>query len=154
MSASEQKVQAAKSTLLYGNLLVAIWIVFGTVGLLLINPLYGWVFLAFAAFSVFIIVRRLLCNSCYYCKSCTKGIAKLSILSLGANRIPGLSKSSLLGMSAFLYIVLTVIPGWLLANSLLQQFDALKVAVLAGLVAVSLFGVAARVKNGDRVVAS
>ncbi len=152
MSNTELKVRATKSSLLTGNLLALVWIVLGTVGCWLVNPLYGYAFLMFSAVSIYIIVRRLLCNSCYYCKSCTKGLAKLSILIRGANRIPGLSKSSILGMSAFAYVVLTVIPSLLLANSLLQEFSLLNALLLGGILLISLYGVAARIKNGDRVI--
>jgi hypothetical protein len=150
LSNNDPKVETTKSSLLSGQLIGLVWIVLGTLGCYLINPLYGWLFLAFASFSVYIIVRRMLCNSCYYCKSCTKGMAKMSILFRGANRIPGLSKGSVIGMSVYLYIVLFAIPGALLASSLLQEFSVFKVGLLAGLLAVSVFGLVMRLKNGNK----
>jgi hypothetical protein len=149
---AEEKVEASKSTLLSGNLLVIIWVVLGTVGCYLINPIVGWVFLAFSALSIYIIIRRLLCNSCYYCKSCTKGMAKLSIMSLGANRIPGLSKGSVLGMAIYVYIILLVIPSCLLVSSLMQQFSILQALSLAGILVISAYSIVARVKKGNKLV--
>jgi len=124
----------------------------GTAACWLVNPIFGYVFLAFSAFSIYLIIRRFLCTSCYYCKSCTKGLAKLSILMRGANRIPGLNKGSIISLTVFAYVVLAVIPGWLLVDSILQGFDLLKLAVLSCLALVSVYGIAARIKNGDKVI--
>jgi len=135
-----EKVQATKPQLLGGNLLALAWILLGTFGCWLINPLYGWLFLGFSAFVIYGIIRRMTCNSCYYCKSCTKGMAKLSLLFLGANHIPGIGKGTILSMNIVFYVVLTLIPGWLLASSLLAEYILLNLAVLLGLVAVSIIG--------------
>jgi hypothetical protein len=154
MSNTEQKVTATKTSVLGGQSLALIWIALGTVGCYLINPLYGWLFLVFSAISVYIIARRFMCNSCYYCKSCTKGIAKLSIIFLGANRVPGLSRSTVVGLAVFLYVALTVVPVFLLAASLQQSFSVETLLVLAGLLAVTVFSVAARIRKGDKLVIS
>jgi hypothetical protein len=71
---------------------------------------------------------------------------------LGANRIPGLSKGSILGMTAYAYVVLLVIPGLLLADSLIQGFSLPSVLVLAGILFVSIYGLAARIKKGDKLI--
>jgi len=154
MSGTEPKVAATKTSVTGGQALALVWIALGTVGCYLINPLYGWLFLAFAAFSVYIIARRFMCSSCYYCKSCTKGIAKLSIMMLGANRIPGLSKGTILGLSVFLYVALTVVPGFLLAVSLQQNYSVVTVSLLAGLLVVTVISLAARLKKGNKLVIS
>jgi hypothetical protein len=129
-----EKIQVTKPQQLAGNLIALIWILIGAYGCWLINPLYGWLFLGFSAFVVYGIIRRMTCSSCYYCKSCTKGMAKTSLLFIGATRIPGLSKSSIWGMNAALYVVLTLIPVWVIVTA--QSFS-LQYLVLAGLIAVS-----------------
>ncbi len=154
MSNTEEKVSATKSSILGGQLLALIWMLLGTVGFYLINPLYGWLFLGFAAFTVYIIARRFMCSSCYYCKSCTKGIAKLSIMLLGANRIPGLSRGTIIGITVFLYVVLTVIPGVMLVSSLMQGFSPINAVLLTALLALSIIALAARIKKGDKLVTS
>ncbi|MGD6933465.1 MAG: hypothetical protein ACQCN5_04580 [Candidatus Bathyarchaeia archaeon] len=133
-----EKIQASKLQLLSGNLLALAWILLGTFGCWLINPLYGWLFLGFSAFVTYGILRRMTCSSCYYCKSCTKGITKLSLLFLGANHIPGMGKGTILAMDTTIYVVLTLIPGWLLTSSLLAEYDLLKLVVLGGLAGVSI----------------
>ncbi|MGD6810694.1 MAG: hypothetical protein ACQCN3_13435 [Candidatus Bathyarchaeia archaeon] len=133
-----EKVQAIKSQLLGGNLLALAWILLGTFGCWLINPLYGWLFLGFSAFVTYGILRRMTCTSCYYCKSCTKGMAKLSLLFLGATHIPGIGKATIAAMDITVYVILTLIPGWLLASSLMAEYSLLKLLVLGGLIAVSI----------------
>jgi hypothetical protein len=124
----------------------------GTFGIWLINPLFSYAFLIFSAIAIYAIIPRMMCNSCYYCKSCTKGLAKLSILMRGANNLPGLSKNSIVGMTIFTFVVLTVIPGWVLTDSLLQGYDTSKLVVLASLIAVSIYGAVMHLKNGNRLI--
>jgi len=87
MTTIEEKVEPTKSLLVSGNALVAIWVALGTISCILISPLTGGLFLGFSVISILIILRRQLCRSCYYCKSCTKGFAKMSILFQGAGHI-------------------------------------------------------------------
>ncbi len=150
----DEKVTAKKSSMLQGQLLTLIWILAGTLGCYLINPLYGWLFLAFSAFSVYIITRRFMCTSCYYCKSCTKGMAKLSIMMLGGNNIPGLGKSTIIGLDTFLYVVLTAIPGALLVSALLQSYNIVYVSMLAALLAITVISLAAKIKKGNKIILS
>ena len=50
-------------------------------------------------------------------------------------------------MTAFTYVVLLLIPGLVLASSILAEFTLLKSILLAFLLSVSLFAIASRVKN-------
>jgi hypothetical protein len=149
----QEKVQTTKASLLSGNLLALAWMLLGTFGIYLINPLYGYAFLIFSTIAVYAIIRRMMCNSCYYCKSCTKGLAKLSILIRGGNNIPGLSKTTIISMTIFAYIALTVIPGGLIVGSLLNGFDILKLAVLSGLAVISVYSLVMHLKNGNKFIA-
>ena len=152
MTTVEEKIETIKSRFISGNLLAAALVILSGVAFALITPLYGWLYLAFSAFSVWIIIRRMLCSSCYYCKSCTKGLAKLSILFLGANKIPGISRGTIVGMTVYLYLVLMVIPIIALANSLITQFNLLMAVALACLVAVSAATVLGRLINRNRAL--
>ncbi len=139
MPTNEEKIHATKPLLTFGAITMAIWIALGTASIYLLNQIVGLLFLGFAAFSVFIVIRRQMCGSCYYCASCTKGFAKTSRLFLGSNHIPGISKGSTIGMTVHLYILLTVIPGALLVSSLMQQFSLINAVLLAGLLAVTVY---------------
>ncbi len=152
MSSVEEKIETVKSRFVTGNLFAVFWVILGTLACWIVNPLFGWVFLGFAFFSIYIIIRRLLCNSCYYCKSCTKGFAKLSILFLGANHIPGITKKSLVGMTVFIFIVLLVTPTSVLASSLLVEYSLVKLIVLTGLVVTSLIALIIRAVNRNKAL--
>mgnify|MGYP000706047994 CR=1 FL=1 len=152
MSSVEEKIETVKSRFITGNLFVVFWVILGTLACWIVNPLFGWVFLGFAFFSIYIIIRRMLCNSCYYCKSCTKGFAKLSILFLGANHIPGITKTSLVGMTVFIFIVLLVTPASVLASSLLAEYSLVKLIVLTGLVITSLIALIIRAVNRNKAL--
>ncbi len=150
MSTVEEKIEAVRSRFVGGNLLALLWIASGTFACSLVNPIFGWLFLGFSALSAYIIVRRLLCNSCHYCKSCTKGFAKLSILFLGANNIPGLSKGSIIGMTVYIFIALMAIPSLVLGGSVLSQFTLLKLVGLVAVLAVSLYALTNKAKDRNR----
>ncbi len=152
MSSVEEKIETVKSRFVTGNLFAVFWVILGTLACWIVNPLFGWVFLGFAFFSIYIIIRRMLCNSCYYCKSCTKGFAKLSILFLGANHIPGITKKSLVGMTVFIFIVLLVTPASVLASSLLVEYSLVKLIVLTGLVVTSLIALIIRAVNRNKAL--
>jgi hypothetical protein len=149
---SEEKMETVKSRFIVGNLLIIAWIFIASAACWLVNPLIGWLFLGFSAFSIYIIVRRFMCNSCYYCKSCTKGPAKLSILFLGANKIPGISNGAIMGMTVFAYTVLTIVPATLLINSLLTSFETLKIISLVSLFGISAVTLSARIINHNKAL--
>lgn len=150
MTNTEEKIETIRSRFAAGNFIALIWILIGTVACWLVNPWIGGFFLAFSTFSVYIIIRRLLCNSCYYCKSCTKGLAKLSILFLGANNVPGLGNGTINGMAIFIYTVLTIIPTIILLYALTPSFDALKIILLTCLLAISTATLIGRFKNRNK----
>jgi hypothetical protein len=152
MSTVEEKIETVKSRFIFGNLFALLCIVLGSVSCWIVDPLLGWFFLVFSLISVFVILRRLMCNSCYYCKSCTKGLAKLSILFLGANRIPGLSNSSVLGMTVFVYIALFIIPIFVLINSLFGELTTLKLTLLIIILGVFAVAVGERFSNRNKAL--
>jgi hypothetical protein len=150
LSVEEEKIEASKSLLIFGNLMITAWIAIGTAAFWVINPTFGWLFLGFSMFSILIVMRRQMCGSCYYCASCTKGFAKLSKLFLGASRIPGIGKGSTLGMAAFIYLLLSIFPGIMLVSSIFQEFSILKLSLLICLLSVSTYNAVTRGKNLTR----
>ena len=144
MSNTEERVETVKPRFIAGNSFALLWIIVGTVACWLVNPRIDWLFLAFSAFSIYIIIRRLLCNSC------TRGFAKLSILFLGANKIPGQNKNTIIGITVFAYFALLLIPGGLLVNPLETSFSSMKLVVLICLLTVSATALIARMTNRNR----
>jgi hypothetical protein len=136
---SEPKIEVSKAFIVSGNLAVFLWIILGLVACWLFSPTAGWGFLIFASFSVYLVLRRLMCNTCYYCKSCTKGFGKLALLFFGKGHILGLGKGAELGYLVFIYGLLSVLPSVLLVFSLNQEFTVVKVLLLAMLLLISLY---------------
>jgi hypothetical protein len=124
--------------------MIAVWIAIGTAAFWVINSMLGWLFLGFSVFSVLIVMRRQMCGSCYYCASCTKGFAKLSKLFLGGSSIPGISKGATWGMTVFIYLLLSIIPGIVLVSSIFQEFSVLKLSLLIGLLLISIYNAVSR----------
>jgi hypothetical protein len=147
MSSNEERIEATKSLLFFGNVITALWIALGTISFWLTNSTLGWIFLGFSAFSILVLLRRQMCSSCYYCKSCTKGFAKLSRLFIGKSHIPGIGKGSEIGMAVFIYSVLSVVPGILLVSSMLQGFSLLRLVLSICLLTISTLNVANRVRS-------
>jgi hypothetical protein len=126
---SNDKREYSKSLLVLGNLGIALWIVLGSIACWFFSPLLGWLFLVSAFMLVFAILRRLGCNSCYYCKSCTSGFGKLADLFFGSGYMAGVNSS--VGLKAFfVYGLLGLVPMGFLAVSIMQDFALTKIAVL------------------------
>jgi hypothetical protein len=126
---SNDKREYSKSLLVLGNLGIALWIVLGSIACWFFSPLLGWLFLVSAFMLVFAILRRLGCNSCYYCKSCTSGFGKLADLFFGSGYMAGVNSS--VGLKAFfVYGLLGLVPMGFLAISIMQDFALTKIAVL------------------------
>jgi hypothetical protein len=150
VSVEEEKIEASKSLLIFGNLMIAAWIAIGTAAVWVINPTFGWLFLCFSTFSILIVMRRQMCGSCYYCASCTKGFAKLSKLFRGASCIPGIGKGSTLGMAVFIYLLLSIFPGVMLVSSIFQEFNLFKLSLLICLLSISTYNAVIRGKQLTR----
>ena len=150
MPGIEEKIETVKSRFVLGNLLAFVWILLGTYACWLVMPWLGWLFLIFSTVSVYIVIRRLFCNSCYYCRSCTKGLAKLSILFLGANKIPGISDGTVKGMTIFIYAALTILPASPLIYSLSASFEAAKIISLACLFGISAVAIVSKIANRNK----
>ncbi|MDX1813442.1 MAG: hypothetical protein R3319_01495 [Candidatus Bathyarchaeia archaeon] len=147
MSGEEEKIVASRSLIFFGNLMITVWIVIGTAAFWVINSMVGLLFLGFSVFSLLIVMRRQMCGSCYYCASCTKGFAKLSKLFLGGSSIPGISKGVTGGMTVFIYLLLSIIPGIVLVSSIFQEFSLLKLSLLIGLLLISIHNAVSRGKK-------
>jgi hypothetical protein len=137
LKAISQEAKAySKSLLILGNLGIALWIVVSAVACWFFNIILGWIFLVFAFILVFAVLRRLGCS--YYCKSCTMGFGKLADLFFGSGRMAGVNSS--LGLKIFFaYGLLGAVPIVFLAVSIMQEFAATKIAVLALLIVLLLY---------------
>jgi len=135
---SKDVKEHSKSLLVLGNLAIALWIVVSAIACWFFNPLLGWFFLVSAFVMVFVILRRLGCNSCYYCKSCTMGFGKLADLFFGSGYMAGVNSSVRLKI-VFVYGLLGLVPMVFLAVSIMQEFAISKIGVLAFLLFLLLY---------------
>jgi hypothetical protein len=135
---SKDVKEHSKSLLVLGNLAIALWIVVSAIACWFFNPLLGWFFLVSAFVMVFVILRRLGCNSCYYCKSCAMGFGKLADLFFGSGYMAGVNSSVRLKI-VFVYGLLGLVPMVFLAVSIMQEFAISKIGVLAFLLFLLLY---------------
>jgi hypothetical protein len=135
---SNEAKEYSKTLLTLGNLAIALWIVLGAIACWFFNPILGWLFLVFAFALIFVILRRLGCSSCYYCKSCTMGFGKLSDLFFGSGHMAGVNSSIRLKV-VFVYGLLGLVPLIFLAVSIMQEFSIAKIGVLAFLLFLLLY---------------
>ena len=119
----------SNTLLVFGNVAIVLWIVLSAVSCWLFNPVVGWFFLVLALVLIFGVLRKLGCNSGYYCKACTIGFGKLADLFFGDGYMVGVSSSGVLKL-VFVYGLLGVVPIGFLVVSLTQEFAASKIVVL------------------------
>jgi hypothetical protein len=135
---SKDAKKYSKSLLVLGNLGIALWIVISAIACGFFNPLLGWLFLVSAFVMIFVILRRLACSSCYYCKSCTMGFGKLADLFFGNGYMAGVNSSVRLKI-VFVYGLLGLVPLIFLIVSIMQEFAIFKIGVLAFLLFLLLY---------------
>jgi len=135
---SNEAKEYSKALLTVGNLGIVLWIMLGAVACWFFNPLLGLLFLVAAVALIFAVLRRMGCSSCYYCKSCTMGFGKLADLFFGEGYMAGVKSSRTLKI-IFVYILLGVIPIAFITVSVIQDFAATKIAVLAVLLVLLLY---------------
>ncbi len=136
---SEEKLEFTKPFLIGGNLALLAWVFFAFLGTWFYNQVYGWMLLAFTAALIYMILRRLGCSSCYYCKSCTSGFGRLAGAYFGKGITKKGSVGNRIGLIAFIYLLLAPIPTAFLILSILQTITLIKVVVLICLIALSIY---------------
>jgi|WetSurMetagenome_2_1015567.scaffolds.fasta_scaffold64496_2 hypothetical protein len=136
---------AARAAL--GNIGILLWLGVGSIAIWFSN-LFSALIFAFVAFIVvYGIVRKQLCKTCAYCKTCTMGFGKLSELIFGKAELGGVSSHTLLTLLVVVYSLLTVIPTIVITLSIIQGYALAKTAVLAFLLIILFYSVATKRKK-------
>ena len=128
----------SKSELIFGNLLIVLWILLGAYSCWLLYPLSGIVFFALASFLVFFELGKHGCQTCYYCKTCTIGMGKLPELFFRKAGTANVNKKAM-KLFPFVYLLLSLVPIVLYVISLVQIITVLKIATLALLLMFSIY---------------
>src|SRR4030042_4341532 len=100
-----------KSTIFFGNLMMFIWIILGTVAVWFIDPIFAGLYLALALIMVYIVLRKLICTNCYfYDKCCALGWGKLAAKMFKQGKVENFNESIGIRLAPLTYGLLTIIP--------------------------------------------
>ncbi len=135
---SEEKLEFKRSLLILGNLGLLAWLLLAFLSVFLYNQVYGWLYLLSTG-MILIILRRLGCSTCCYCKTCTSGFGRLAGVFFGTGLLKKGSVGNRLGLIVFIYFLLLTLPSALLFIWLSQTFSLLAVSLLTCLLAVSVY---------------
>ena len=138
-----------KSTALFGNLMMLIWIGLGTLAIWFYNPFFAWIFLASALIMVYIVLRKLVCTNCYYYdKICGLGWGKLSAKMFKKGDIEKFNNSIGIKIAPLTYGLITIVPVIVIIISIILVFNFYKLIVLILILLVSFYSGGIRRKYG------
>jgi len=129
-----------KLGIIFGNFVMILWIILGTIACYFFHPLIALIYLVFAVIMIFLVLRKLVCTNCYYYgKWCPVGWGKLSALFFKKGSIEKFSTGLGIKLAPFTYGLLTLIPVVLIIISVIQKFDTSKIIVLILLILISFY---------------
>jgi hypothetical protein len=146
-SLTEEKLEFTKSFLINGNLALLAWVFLAFFATWFYNQIYGWLLLVLTTALIYLILRRLGCSSCYYCKSCTSGFGRLVGVYFGRGYTKKGSIGNRIGLVAFIYSLLAPLPTIFLSLSMFHNPTLLKVSILTCLIAISTYSLTTWVRN-------
>jgi hypothetical protein len=138
-SLSEEKLEFKRQLLVLWNLALAGWVFLAFGGIWFYNQIFAYLFLAFTAALIYLVLRRLGCSSCYYCTACTSGFGRLAGAFFGTGYLKKGSVGNRIGLVGFIYVLLFPVPAALVVLSITSEVSALKVLVLGLLLFVSAY---------------
>lgn len=140
--------ESPKSKIIFGNLLILLWIGLGIIACGFLSSLIAWIYLIFSLVMVFIVLRKLICTNCYYYnKWCCFGWGKLSALLFQKGDINKFTGSIGIKFAPAVYGLLVLVP--LIAGiiSIIKSSSAAKLTVLLLLFLISFYNGAVRRKS-------
>lgn len=135
---TDEKIQFTRRLLVLGNLSLLVWVFTAFFAVFLYNQIVGWLYLLFLMFMVYGILRRLGCNNCYKCKTCTSGFGWLAGAFFGSGSVRKESMGNRRGLVGFMYALLLVLPTVLLSILILDAVSYVYVIVLVWLWALAV----------------
>ena len=136
---AEEKLEFSRRLLVLGNLGLLAWVLLAFLSLFFYSPIYASLYLIVEALTIYVILRRLGCSSCYNCKTCTSGFGRLAGAFFGKGNIKKGSVGNRLGIVGFVYFLLFAVPIAVSVYSLVGAFSITEIAVLVALLAVALY---------------
>jgi hypothetical protein len=139
----------SKRSIILNNLVMVLWIALGTISCWFLSPLVAWIYLGLGIVVVYIVLRRLVCTSCYYYdKWCGLGWGKLSALFFRQGDMSEFGSGIGLKLAPAVYGLLSLVPIILVIVAMVQRFSVPRLVVLVLLLMVSAYsGVISRKKG-------
>jgi len=137
-TAGRYRKDYSKAELIFGNLAIILWIGLGALSCALFFPLTAVLYFALAAFLIFYELGKHGCVTCYYCKTCTIGIGKLPELFFRQAGTANVNRRAL-KLFPFAYLLLSALPIILIVISFFQETAIYKIALLATVLAFSIY---------------
>ncbi|MCW4004496.1 MAG: hypothetical protein NWE95_11360 [Candidatus Bathyarchaeota archaeon] len=136
---TQQKLEFTRPLLILGNLTLLGWLFLAFLSVYIFNEIYGYLYLLLLTITIYGILRRLGCNSCYMCKTCTSGFGRLAGVFFGKGFVKKESAGNRRGMIAFVYFLLFPLPTTVLALTIWNAFSFTVLAVFACLLTVAFY---------------
>lgn len=128
------------STIVFGNIIMLLIMVIGTIAVWYLLGWWAWFYLAFSLIMVYIVLRRLVCRNCYYYdKWCALGWGKISAKIFKKGKLEDFAKSPGLKIAPAVYGLMMFIPIIAIIISIILVFDYTKVGVLILLILFSIY---------------
>ena len=146
MAASRTTKEYSFFELVFGNLVIVLWISLGAISLGLFNSIAATGYFLIVAFLIFYEIGKHGCVTCYYCKTCTIGMGKLPELFFKKKGKANVNKAAM-RLFPFAYVLLSLLPIAVVVYSIVQELMILKVVLLAAVLAFSFATGAARLRH-------
>ena len=130
--------QYSKVELLLGNLIIILWISLGSLSFSLFNPFVAIGYFFVTAFLIFYELGKHGCLTCYYCKTCTIGMGKLPELFFRQKGTANVNRKAL-RLFPVVFIMLSLVPMFLIIFSVFQEFAIYKIVLLAAILMFTLY---------------
>lgn len=129
-----------KSTAIFGNLLMIIWVIVGAVTIWFFNPYIAIMYFLLVTFMIYIVLRKLICTNCYYYdRWCGLGWGKLAARLFKKGDMEDFNESTGLKLAPLVYGILMFVPLILLIILLIQDFDVAKFGLLILVILMSIY---------------
>ena len=137
-TAERQRKSYSIPELFFGNSLIVMWAIAGTLACALFVSYAALLYLGLTAFLIFYELGKHGCVTCYYCKTCTIGMGKLPEFFFKESGTANVNKRAQ-RLFPLIYLLLSALPIALVAISAVGGFSAYKIILLAAILLFSFY---------------
>jgi len=129
-----------KNLVIFGNLVLFVWIILDTVAFLLFDITVGIVFLLVTLILIYGLLNILGClRPCYNCIKCTHGMGRLAALYFGRRIFKDYKYNYKLPTAIFFSLYVGAFPAAFALYSAITDFTIIKAAVFVALLAFTIY---------------